>query len=165
MPRVTFCGTWNLPSLSRKFGSRYAGKPIKGFKDFDDSLESKKTSAQKWLIGLVPRAKQNWPKRQKHVPIMTSPIETPNPKRKKICNLNEKTSRICWRFEQFFSSIGWWVMVLQSSAKMWIKGKPPGIDSVKEGDRHGSWPKKLMRFFSICFTSLFCKMKVFPTQK
>jgi len=55
---------------------------------------------------------------------MTSPTENPKPKTKQIFkNLSQKTSRIR-RFEQLSSSIAWRVMVLQSSAKMCIKGKP-----------------------------------------
>jgi len=46
----------NFCFLSNSIGSRYARKPIKGSKDSDDNLDSKKNLSQKWLIGLAPRA-------------------------------------------------------------------------------------------------------------
>jgi len=33
--------------------------------------------------------------------------------------MNYKTSRILWGFEQLSYSIGWWIMVVQTSAKKW----------------------------------------------
>jgi len=36
------------------FGPRYARKPIKGSKNWDDNLVSKKTWVKKWFIGLAP---------------------------------------------------------------------------------------------------------------
>jgi len=57
----TFCVTFLFLSkigfLSHNFGFRYARKPIKGSKDADFSLVSKKTLAKKWLAGLALRTR------------------------------------------------------------------------------------------------------------
>jgi len=42
--------------------SRHATTSIKGSKDADDRLIFKQIWSQKWLIGLAPRASQNWSK-------------------------------------------------------------------------------------------------------
>jgi len=49
IPQVSICGVrifTNYCFLSHNFGSRYANKPIKGSKDSDDSLDSKKIKAK-----------------------------------------------------------------------------------------------------------------------
>ena len=50
-------------------------------------------------------------------PLCRHPQRTPNSKRKKIFKLNYKTFRIRRWFEQLSSSIGWQVMLVQSSTK------------------------------------------------
>jgi len=54
------------------------------------------------------------------------------PKRKKKIQSELKDSWICRRFEPLPSWISWRVMVLQSSANMWIKGKPCRTTSANE---------------------------------
>jgi len=68
--------------LSHSFDSRYASKLIKGSKDVDHSLASKKTLSQKWLIVLAPRARWIWPKARKHLPSWRYPrkLQTQNRK-------------------------------------------------------------------------------------
>jgi len=82
-PRLAFVGVeilTNFCFLGHTFGSRYAKMPIKGSKDSDDSLVSKKTWAKKlahWISaqGLIKLAI----KTQKH-PYLWRPSKwTPNP--------------------------------------------------------------------------------------
>jgi len=62
--------------------------------------------------GQVNLAKKN----ENRPPIMTLPAEHPKPKRKKLWPGDAPAFRGRW-FEQFSSSTGWRVMLLQNSAK------------------------------------------------
>jgi len=58
-PRLAFVVVEILTTLlflCHNFGSRYAIKLIKGSKDSDDRLASKKLAPKNWFIGLAPRA-------------------------------------------------------------------------------------------------------------
>jgi len=64
--------------MIHNFGSRYARKPIKGSKDSDDSLVSKKNWSEKigsldWHLGPGEVAK--------NTPLVTPPQENPKPKK------------------------------------------------------------------------------------
>ena len=85
-PRLAFVGVeilTNFCFLGHSFGSRHARKPIKGCKDSDNSLISKKTWAKKlahWnWIGAQGRVKLAI-KTQNHPYLWRSPKRTPNPK-------------------------------------------------------------------------------------
>jgi len=57
IPRLAFVGLEFVPNfclLSHNSGSRYARKPIKGSKDLDDSLVSKKLEPKNGLLGWRP---------------------------------------------------------------------------------------------------------------
>jgi len=77
--------------LSHNAGSIQARRSIKGSKDMDDHLVSKKIEPKKRLIRLAPRARQSWSKIQKYPHLWCPP-------------------RIRRRFEQFSSYGGWRVM-------------------------------------------------------
>jgi len=88
----TFPGTFAFMSkrkfLSHNFGSRCARKPIKGSKDSDDSLVSKKILSYK---NEKPQPqtreyKTSATKAQKHAPILTSPTTNPKHKMKNFYN-------------------------------------------------------------------------------
>jgi len=104
--------------LVHNVGSRYARKSIKGSKDSDDSLVSKKTLSQKlahWIgaQGRVKLAKNT----QKHPHLWRPPQRTPNTKRNTFFfKVSKKTCRIRRWFEQLSSSIGWEVMTEQSQS-------------------------------------------------
>jgi len=75
--------------LIHNFGSRYARKSIKGSKDADHSVVSKKRRAKKWLIGLAPRDRYSWPKGRENIPpLWRHSHRTPNPKRNFFFSLN-----------------------------------------------------------------------------
>jgi len=60
IPRVSVFGIRIFPKFCffrHNFGCRYAKKIIKGSKDTDDGLESKKLFNQKWPFGSEPRAR------------------------------------------------------------------------------------------------------------
>jgi len=107
----TFTNFW---VLRHKCGSRYAKKAIKVSKDSDDSLDTNKNLSQKnGSVGLRPRPDNL---SQKHRPLCRHPQRNPNSTRNKfVSNMNWKTSRVRRWFEQLFSSIGWRVMLVQSS--------------------------------------------------
>ena len=67
----------------------------------------KKVWVKFWPMGLASRARQNWPKKQKH-PQFGSPSQASQlPKSKNFFNRTRKTCRIRSGFEQLFSYSGW----------------------------------------------------------
>jgi len=128
MVNVSFGETFRVLSktgfLSHNFGSRYASKSIKGSKDADHSVVSKKRWSQKMAQWFGAQGQVNWPKTRKMPPLWSYPQKNLNSKQKMfVTNLNYK---ICWihkRFEQLSSSIGWRVITLQSIAKKVAKHK------------------------------------------
>jgi len=74
--------------LRHNFGSRYAIKSIKGSKDADHSLVSKKRLSKKMTHWVGAQGQVKLAKTAKTSPIMTLPRKTPNPKRKSFFNLN-----------------------------------------------------------------------------
>jgi len=95
--------------MIHNFGSRYARKPIKGSKDSDDSLVSKKNWSEKigsldWHLGPGEVAK--------NTPTCDAPAREPKTK-KNFFSWNWKTCRIRRWFEHLSSPNDWWVMELQ----------------------------------------------------
>jgi len=98
----------NFVFLSHNFDSIFIRMPIMSSKILDNSLLSKKKFESKhWLVGLVPRVRKTWSKRQKHAPIMASPTENPKSKTKK--KISTYTRRFAESVEGLntSSSIGW----------------------------------------------------------
>jgi len=76
---TTFCFLWH------NFGSRYARKPIKGSKDSDDSLVSKKNLRPNiGPLDWCPRPGKVGHKNAETPPLVTSPQENPKPKTEKF---------------------------------------------------------------------------------
>ena len=101
--------------LWRNFGSWYARKPIKGSKDSDDSLVSKKNSSEKFgSLVWRPGRRKLGQKRKWHPHCDVLAQRTPNPKRKNFFQSQQKTCWIRRWFEQLSSSIGWRVIALQT---------------------------------------------------
>ena len=123
MADVTFCVTFLFSSkigfLRHNFGYRYVSKPIKGLKDVDFSLVSKRNLSEKnGLFGWRPGPDKVGPK-SKTLSLLMSPTENPKPKTKKfIFNQNEQTSQIRRVFQQLFSSSGWQFMAKKVLAYM-----------------------------------------------
>jgi len=69
---------------SNNFDSRNARKPIKGPKDSDNSLVSKKNLSQKMACWVGAQGQVKLAKTAKNTPIMTSPSKSPKPKIKNI---------------------------------------------------------------------------------
>jgi len=70
IPRASICGGrifYQFVVLSHNFGSRYVRKPIKGFKDWDDGPDSKKTCAKNCsMVGA--QGQINWSKSRENIP-------------------------------------------------------------------------------------------------
>ena len=118
--RLHFSLKWGFYSRTINFRSRNAKKSIMGSNDLNYSLVSNKTLSQK-IRSLVWRpppddlVQNAWTYpdydiTRKKTKTLTYPI---------FKNINYKTSHIFRGFQQLSYSIGWRVMVVQSSAKKW----------------------------------------------
>jgi len=114
MFKVAFWWTWFFINLGHNFRSRNAKKPIKGSIDLNYSLVCNETFESKTLgywfdaQGPMTSAKMREP-----TPVMTSLRKKSKPQ---LFQLKKWTISIFRGFEQLSYSIGWWVMVVQSSA-------------------------------------------------
>ena len=97
--------------LSHHFGSRYARKPIKGFKDLDDSLDSKKNWSQKMVRYVAAQVQVKLAKKCKPPPLMTSPKENTKSKSNRFFSI--KTRRLPESVEGLNNSVA------QSAGELW----------------------------------------------
>jgi len=115
-PLVSFCRGRNVDHflfLWHNFGSRYAGKPIKGSKDSDNSLVSTKNLNE--TIGSLdwhPGPRKLGQKNENDTPTCdVLPQRNINPKQKIFFfNFNQQTCWIRRWFQHLSSSIGWRVV-------------------------------------------------------